>query len=249
MLDRSGRLLKSIAGLSWVMEWAALRYWRVSAALSGDGNYYVCISDMARLWVLIKVSARPLHCGWQGWEKMPVANLHRPTLEGFCIKVDAIICNQGLWYSFMTKQLSRSLKSEVSISFRRKKDFRPLGIGIHHHKSIAVLQERTTIIGMHSLSWFVDMGEWFHLGNPEVTWMDDSENWDAQRLRDDYAIIHAEDTVRAERQVFWYLKYSWNCLLVLYCQPGLRDILLKRDDKHNLHFVQHTHTVCVKHTV
>ncbi len=88
-----------------------------------------------------------------GWRKnLSAANLLQPILEGFSLKAGAIIGNQGLRNSFMAEQFSKCLKSEVSSSFCRKNGFRPLGIGIHHDKSIVFLQEQTTII-----SWVSDL--------------------------------------------------------------------------------------------
>ncbi len=81
---------------------------------------------------------------------MTAANLLQPILEGFCSTVGFIIGNQGLWNAFAAKPFAKNLNSEVSISFRREKDFRLPGIGIHHDKCKVPLQEKTTISCMHS---------------------------------------------------------------------------------------------------
>ncbi len=143
-----------------------------------------------------------------------------------------IIGNQSLWSPFTTKQFSKSLKSEV------------------------LLQEQTTISFIHTLPrsvgmwpryprWGISLDieyspcrcwqyisakfmppdrllvEWFHLGNPDVTWMEISKNWLAQ-LRIFGQVIPSGQMRRSSH----CCKFSGNFLLVLHCQPDLRDLIV-----------------------
>ncbi len=68
-------------------------------------------------------------------------------------------------------------------------------------------------------------GEWFHLGNSEVTCMEIVKNWLAQRRGTIMRPFRQRTPSGQRNRSSRCLNYSGNFLLVLYCQHDFNDIM------------------------